>query len=291
MITKLLQIYRPIHFFLAALTYTLGAGIARYLGYSLNYVVFGLGLLAVISLDGSAFFFAEYFKLPFNPLQQDMLPQQREHFRVKLLQISYAAITLSVASILGLLVTRTITLSLGALFILTFLFMISYAIPPMQLSEIGFGELVLAIFLGTLLPALGFLLQNAIFNRLLSFTTFPLTLLALAFLLVQDFPTFATDKKNAHHTLLTRLTWQRAIPIHHALILFAFVFFSLAHLLNIPWGVILPVFLALPFAAMQVFWLQKIAKGGRTLWNFLSALSAATFGLSAYLLTLTFWIR
>jgi hypothetical protein len=52
-----------------------------------------------------------------------------------------------------------------------------------------------------------------------------------------------------------------------------------------------PVFLALPFAAIQMIWLQRIASGGRTLWHFLTALASATFGLTAYLLTLTYWIR
>jgi hypothetical protein len=52
-----------------------------------------------------------------------------------------------------------------------------------------------------------------------------------------------------------------------------------------------PVFLALPFAAIQMIWLQRIASGGRPLWQFLTALASATFGLTVYLLTLTFWIR
>ncbi len=38
-------------------------------------------------------------------------------------------------------------------------------------------------------------------------------------------------------------------------------------------------------------WLQRISRGGRTLWNFLTALAAGTFGLTVYLLAFTFWIR
>jgi 1,4-dihydroxy-2-naphthoate octaprenyltransferase len=291
MLTKLLKLYNPLQLLLAALTYILGAGIARYLGYSLNLVIFGLGLLAALSLHASAFFLAEVFRLPLTPRAQDESLRQREHFRITLLQVSYATLTLSVTAILCLFLTRSLTLSAGILSVLAFLLLMAYAVPPLRLSETGYGELVLAIFMGTILPALGFLLQFGKLHRLLTFTTFPLTLLALAYLLVQDFPTFATDQKLTRHTLLTRLTWQYAVPIHHILILFTFLIFSFAAFLNMPWVVIWPVFLVLPFAAVQVFWLQRIANGGRTVWNFLTAISAATFGLSAYLLALTFWIR
>ena len=291
MIPKLFNVYPPVHLLLAAVTYTLGAGIARYLGYSINFAVFGEGLLALLSLQGAAFFLAEYFRLPLAALADHESPRQREKFRLTLLQVSFATLTLSFVAILTLLFTRTINILSSALYVVTFLSMVAYAIPPIRLSANGYGELVLAIYLGTFVPAFAFLLQSGVFHHLLSFVTFPLTLLALAFLLVSNFPTFATDLKYARLSLLTRLTWQRAIPIHHLLILLAYLFFSSALLLNIPWGMIWPVFLTLPFAVVQVLWLQRIANGRQPVWNFLSALSIATFGLSAYFLGMTFWLR
>jgi 1,4-dihydroxy-2-naphthoate octaprenyltransferase len=174
---------------------------------------------------------------------------------------------------------------------LAFFFMVAYAVPPLRLSEAGYGELVLAVYLGTLLPGLAFLLQHGRIHRLLTLTTFPLTLLAVAYFLVCNFPTFATDQKRGRRSLLSRLTWQNAVPIHHFLILAAFLLFAITPFMNYPWGLIWPVFLVLPFAAIQIFWLQHIASGGRTLWTFLDLLANATFGLTVYLLTLTFWIR
>jgi len=291
MIPKLFKIYSPVHPLLAAITYTLGAGIAHYLGYSIKIGVFGAGLLSLLSLQGSAFFLAEYFRLPLVGMAENESPQQIEKFRLTLLQVSYAALTLSVVAILTLLFTSTITILSGVLYGVIFLSMVAYATPPLRLSARGYGELVLAIYMGTCIPAFAFLLQSGTIHHLLSFVTFPLTLLALAFLLVSNFPTFATDLKYARLSLLTRLTWQRAIPIHHLLIILAYLFFSSALFLNIPWEMIWPVFLALPFAVVQVFWLQRIASGGRPLWNFLSALSIASFGLSAYFLAMTFWLR
>jgi 1,4-dihydroxy-2-naphthoate octaprenyltransferase len=291
MFKSLLKLSRPIHLLLAVLTYTLGAGIAHYFGRPVRAASFGLGLLAVLALMEAASLLAEYFRLPLMPLLQGETPRQREHFRVLLLQVSFAALTFSAVAILTLLLTHSLQFSAGILFTLVFLFLVAYAVPPMRLSEAGYGELVLAITLGTLLPALAFLLQYGQPHRLLSLTTFPLTLLALAYLLVCNFPTFATDQKLGRRTLLTRLTWQRAIPIHHFLVLAAFLLFAAAPLLEYPWGLIWPVFMVLPFAAVQIFWLQRIANGGRTLWNFLTALASTTFGLTIYLLALTFWIR
>jgi 1,4-dihydroxy-2-naphthoate octaprenyltransferase len=291
MFKSLLKLSRPILLLLAALTYTLGAGIAHYLGRPVRAASFGLGLLAVLALLYAAFLLTEYFRLPLMPLVQDETPRHRESFRVMLLQVSYAALTLSAVVILTLQLTHSLNLSADILLALAFLFLVAYAVPPMRISEAGYGELILAVILGTLLPALALLLQYNQLHRLLSFTTFPLTLLALAYLLVCNFPAFATDQKLGRHTLLTRLTWQRAVPIHQFLVLAAFLLFAAAPFLEYPWSLVWPVFLVLPFAALQMIWLQRIANGGRTLWNFLTAIASATFGLTAYLLAMTFWIR
>ncbi len=289
--SKIPKLSRPVQLLLASLTYVLGAGIAHYLGQPVRFASFGLGLLAVLFLLIAAFLFAEYFRLPMMPLAQGETPRQKESFRVTLLQVSYASLTLSAVAILTLLLTHSLNSFAGILLVLAIIFMLAYAIPPMRLSDAGYGELVLAVTLGTLIPALAFLLQYGQLHRLLSFTTFPLTLLALVYLLVCNFPGFATDLKLGRRTLLTRLTWQRAIPIHHFLILAVFLLFAAAPFLGYPWGLVWPVFLALPFAVIQMIWLQRIANGGRTLWSFLTALAGATFGLTAYLLALTFWIR
>lgn len=291
MFKSLINLSRPILLLLAALTYSLGAGIAHYLGKPVREASFVLGGLAILALLGSASLFAEYFRLPLTPLKEGETPRQREHFRVTLLEVSYAGLSLSAIAILTLLITNSLNLPADILVILAFLFLLAYSIPPLRLSEIGYGELVLAITLGTLFPALSFLIQYGQFHRLLSFTTFPLTLLALSYLLIFNFPTFASDLKIGRHTLLTRLTWQHAIPIHHFMILAAFLLFAGAPFLGYPWSLVWPVFLALPFAIIQMIWLQRIATGGRTLWNFLTALAAATFGLTTYLLALTYWIR
>jgi 1,4-dihydroxy-2-naphthoate octaprenyltransferase len=286
-----IKIARPLQLLLSALTYCLGAGISRYLGHPVHAAAFGLGLLAILAIEAAAFWLVEYFHLPLTPLAKDETLRYREALRTGLFQSAAAMLTVAGAIIVTLLLARLLPLMGGILVGLIIVFFIAYAVPPMRLSEAGYGELVMAVAIGTLFPALAFQLQYGEYHRLLTFATFPLTLLALAYYLVEDFPTFATDLKSERHTLLTRLSWQRAIPTHHLLILVSFLFFATAPLLGFPWGLVWPVFLALPFAVIQIIWLQRIALGGRTLWRFLTALAIVTFGLTAYLLAFTFWIR
>lgn len=287
----LLKMARPLHLILAAMTYFLGAGIARYLGRPIQLAAFILGLLVILAIQVASFWLVEYFRLPLTPLAKDEMPRDREFLRASLFQSATALLTVSGAIIVTLLIARLLPLQAGLILGLIIFLFVGYAVPPIRLSEAGYGELLQAVSLGTLFPALAFLIQFGDFHRLLTFSTFPLTLLALAYLLVNDFPVYATDQKYGRHSLLTRLTWPLAIPIHHLLILMSFLFFALSPLLGFPWGLVWPVFLALPFALIQIAWLQRISRGGRAVWRFFVPLSAAVFGLAVYLLALTFWIR
>jgi 1,4-dihydroxy-2-naphthoate octaprenyltransferase len=285
------KLARPLQLLLAVLTYSLGAGITRYLGHPVNLAPLGLGLLAVLAIQAAAFWLVELFHLPFTPLAKGETPRNREALRTGLLQSAMALLTFSGATVVTLLIARLLPTSAGILLLFIIFLFFAYAVPPMRLSDIGYGELILAIALGTLYPALAFFIQYGEYHRLLTFATFPLTLLALAYLLVNDFPAFFTDIKFGRHSMLTRLTWQRAIPIHHLLVLVSFLFFAVVPLLGFPWGLVWPVFLVLPFAVIQIIWLQRLARGGRAMWRFIIPLAATVFGLTAYLLALTFWIR
>jgi 1,4-dihydroxy-2-naphthoate octaprenyltransferase len=288
---KLLSVIQPVHILFGILTYLLGAGIAQYLGNTFHWPAFWLGLLAILTLLIAPPMILEYFRLPFTPLAHDETIRQREQYRTILLQSSYAALSLYGITVFCLYFAKSINLSNGIFLILNLLIHFAYAVPPSHLADRGYGEILLAIFFGMLLPSTAFFLQTEEFHRMLPLITFPLTLLALACLLASNFPTFVSDQKLGRGSLLIRLTWQRAIPIHHVLIFSSFILFMAAPLVGVPWMLVWPVFLASPFAVFQVFWLQKIAIGGRTLWRFFLPLSRGVFGATAYLLALTFWIR
>jgi len=287
----LFRFSQPLRLILASLTYILGTGIARYLGIHLEDSAFWLGFVWILLIQVAAYLLAEYFRPPNEPLGEADTPSKRLRLRTLLLQVSAAALTLVAASTVVMLRLRIITPSSGSFLGLIFLLLMTYSVPPIRLVYTGFGELVLAILITDFIPGLAFLLQADEFHRLLPLVAFPLTLLAVANFLALDFLSFASDQKYGRRTLLLRLTWPRAVPLHHALLLAAYVLFVAAPFFGFPWRLLWPVFLTLPLAAYQIFMLRNIALGVKPLWTILSINASAIFGLTAYLLTLSFWIR
>jgi 1,4-dihydroxy-2-naphthoate octaprenyltransferase len=221
-IRTLVRLSSPQQLLLAAFTYSLGVGISKYLGRQVHLAASGLGLLAILAIQVAAFWLVEYFRLPRTPLPKDKTPRNREILRSGLLQSALVLFTGAGAIILTLFIARLLSSPAWIFISLIVIGYIAFSIPPLHLYETGYGELVQAIVLGTLIPALAFFIQNGEYHRLLAFATFPLTLLALAYFLVCDFPSYATDLKYGRRSMLIRLTWQRAIFDFSSL----FIFFS-----------------------------------------------------------------
>jgi 1,4-dihydroxy-2-naphthoate octaprenyltransferase len=287
----LIKLSNPIQYLFSGLLYFLGAGIPRYLGHKLNFIAFILGLVIIWSLQLSSSLLVEYFRLPLMPLMQNETPRLRERFRVALFQASFASLTLAAALIVSLFVLGFISIPAGLAITIIIIALVFYAIPPFRLSETGYGEIIMAGLFGFLFPAFAYLIQNSGIHRLLTYVAIPLMFLALDYFLVRDFSTFAADIKLDRNTLLTRLSWQKAIPIHHILLLAAYFLFAVSPFLGIPWGLVWPVVLSYPFGIIQGIWLQRISLGGPTHWKFITGLSAATLSLAIYLLALSLWLR
>lgn len=289
-IKHLFSFSRPLLLALAALTYILGIGIGRYLGLAENLLIFGLGFGWVILLQLAMNLLAVYFR-PFNePLIDEETIVERNWLRAAAFQIVVVA--------LGAVALLTVFLFQNgfappAIIFATLILLVSlaYALPPLRWITNGYGELTLAILLAALIPAFAFTLQAGEIHRLLGAVAFPLTALTLAFFLILNFPSFAEDTKYERRSLLMRIGWERAVPLHHFLILSAYLLFAAMPLIGFPWAVIWPVFLVMPFALFQIYWMQQIALGASPNWKFLIALATTVLGLTTYILTITFWIR
>lgn len=288
---NLLRLSRPLNVVFAVLTYMLGAGIARYLGISLNLVVFWLGLGGISMTQFSMGLLAEAHRPVNQPSENDENRAERVNLRNAALILSVSA--LAAAAVVAILLSREGALSpVVILFLgLSLIAVLAYAVPPLRLVDAGFGEFTLAVHIAVIAPALGFALQQGEYHRLVAIISFPLTLLALAYLLVLDFPTFAADEKYDRRTLLRSMGWQRAVPLHHILIFGAYILLASALLFGLAWGLIWPSFLSLPFALLQVYLLRGISQGARPMWSLLTANALAVFGLTAYMLTFAFWLR
>ncbi len=286
-----LRLARPLYMLLAALTYVLGAGIARYLGNPQNQSVFWFGMLAVLMAQLSMSLLVEVFR-PFNePIIPEETRAERKTIQDAALYVSLSA--LIIAGVIAFFFFRDHNLTASSiLFLAVYLFVIViYSVPPLRLVTKGFGEFLLAIQLAYLVPSIGFLLQAGNYHRLLNAITIPLSVLAFAAFIALDFPAYAEDIKYERGTFLSRLGWERTVPLHHALIIAAYFLFAAAPLVGFSLGLLWPAFLTLPFGLLQIYSLHNIALGAKPVWNLLIANSIALFGLTAYFLTLTFWIR
>jgi 1,4-dihydroxy-2-naphthoate octaprenyltransferase len=287
----ILRLSRPIYLLLAALTYFLGDGISRYLGDPQLSPAFWLGLAGVLMAQVCMNLLVEVFRPVNEPIVPGENAADRRAVHDSALYICIGG--LSALAVIAFLLFKDGHLAPPAWVILalSLLVIIIYSVPPLRFVDKGYGEILLAIHLGFLIPSISFLIQDGAYHRLLNVTIVPLTLLSLATILALDFPSYAEDLKYARQTLLVRIGWERAVPLHQGLIIGSYVLFASTPLLGFSLGLLWPVFLTIPFAILQIYWLRNIALGAKPLWTLLSANAIAIFGLTAYFLTLTFWLR
>jgi 1,4-dihydroxy-2-naphthoate octaprenyltransferase len=290
MIKAILKATKPINLVLAALSYCLGISITRYLGNPGNLISYGGGV-SILSLVGATYLFDDYFRSRKEKPARGIDLILGTKNQVTLLQVAFALLALSAISTFILFYLHFITITSAILYGVLFFIFFAYAIPPFHLSIRGFGELLMAISYAALIPSFSSMTQSSPNFRLLSFVTFPLFLLAITYFLIGNFQTYVTDQKIGNKSLLGRLTWQRAIPIHHLFIFGAFSFIAISPFLQYPWGLVWPVLLALPLGIAQVIWLQHLANGGRPYWALLVPLSSVTFGMTIYLTMMAFLLR
>lgn len=261
------RLARPVFLLLAGLMYVLGAGIARFLGEFAAPGAFWLGLGGSVLAQLSMSILAEVFRAPNDPLPADQDPAERRTLRDVALYLSIGA--LAAEALIAFILFREGRLSASTILFLglSLLVSVAYAVPPTRLLDRGFGELLLAIQLAYLLPSIGFLLQAGTFHRLLNAIILPLAFLVLAALLTLDFSSYAEDLQYGRRTLLERVGWEIAAPLHHGLIIAAYILLGAAPMLGFSIGLLWPAFLTLPFAVLQIFWLRNITLGARPIWS------------------------
>ncbi len=287
----LVKLARPLHLLFLTMTYTLGVAIADYLGIPLSAPVFILGWLGLAAAHTSLNLLMEVFR-PFNePLIPEQTYARRLVLRDRLLLVSVILLTFAGSLIYRLHLSHLLSPAVVVLILASLLVIVAHSVPPFSLSRRGFGELLLALHIGYLPPLLGFTLQAGYSHRLVPLLALPVTALTLAYFLVLDFPTFAEDLKYERHTLLTRLGWQRAISLHHALVGMTFLLIGANILHGLSPILLWPVLLALPLAVWQTLLLRGIGLGARPLWRPLTILAATLLALTIYLLALSFFLR
>jgi 1,4-dihydroxy-2-naphthoate octaprenyltransferase len=287
---NLLRLTRPLYLLLAALTYFLGASIANYLGKPFRIESFWLGLIAVLLAQGSMHLLAEVFRPDNEAIIDGQNRKDRLILRNNALYVSIAALTANAVIAFVLYVANLLSVPAFFFLLLSLILILTYAIPPFRFVNRGFGEFVLAAHIAYVIPSISYIFQSDETHRFL-LISIPLTFLAFAYFIVMNFPAFASDSKYNRSTLLTRLGWERTVPLHHLFVLLAYLFFLATPVFGLSLSLLWPAFLTLPFALFQILQLRNLSLGAPTNWTLLTVTALSVFGLTAYFLSLTFWLR
>jgi len=269
------------------LLYSLGVGIAHYLGIPIDYGKYTLGQIWIILIQLSSMYLNQYFETSKNTRKMNL--KEIPHNRSFTASIVVLTVTASATVLLiryGDLVPATLLVMA-----LAFLGAFFYATPPIRLRNSPYGELINAILLSNLVPALAFTLQTDELHRMLAMSTFPLTPLYLALAISSEYPHYGNDLINKKQTILTRLGWENGMRLHNMLIITAFLLLALAVVFGMPFRNALPVFFVIPLGFFQIWYLGHIASGASPNWKALTVLGVLLYGIPAYLLSFTFWIR
>jgi 1,4-dihydroxy-2-naphthoate octaprenyltransferase len=293
-----IRLIRPAFLVGGLLMYTLGVGIAHYLGKPIDWETFIFGLFCVTLLQLMSIFLREYFEALArvasgrSSIRLTLENSKGLPYRLSVnLALALTASVLTFGAVFTTLLYRKKDLSLEGLVILgaAFLLAFFYAAPPFRLSDSGYGDLVMAILVANLIPALGYLFQVGQLHRLMAMVTFPLTPLYLAMSLAFAFPDYGRDSSGEKRTLLVMLGWQRGMGLHNLLILFAFLILGVAVVLGLPFQIVWPAFLGLPIGIFQIWQVTRIMEGAKPRWRLLEITALASFSLVAYLLAFSFW--
>ncbi len=289
---------RPWTVLAGVLTYSLGGGIAHFLGIPLIPGRFFGGMFLGVLLLLAGYTLKLYYDLlaaasPLRPAQRmmdtlDGLAAQRLP-RQRVLLAAFSILTVCAALSVLLIAQGAIQLPgvpiLGATFFLAFF----YGVPPLRLAQAGYGELAEAVLLAGLLPALAFTLQSGELHRLLAMLTFPLVALYLALRLAQSLEIYAQDEKLTRRSMMVMLGWQRGMTLHNGLIGLGYLLLVAAAAFGLPWMLTWPGLLTLPVGIFETIQINQIAAGAKPNWRLLRLTSAATFALTTYLLALALW--
>lgn len=289
---------RPVILLGGVLFYTLGVGIARYLGQPILATQFWLGLAAIITLLLASHYLKAYYDLldMANPLRRMMRDSGDQEFlenakslRQPTLLFSFS--TLTAGAVLTVLLIAAGSIDLPILVILGMGFLIAFfmGVPPLRLAHTGFGELAEAVLMCNLIPAFAFMLQFGELHRLVPMLTFPLLALYLAARLALSFPHYSFDTKYRRRTALTMLGWQRGMVLHNLLIPLAYVLLAIAALIGLSWNLTWPALLTLPVGLFEIYQMRQIAFGAKPGWKLLRLTAVVLPALTAYLITIALW--
>ncbi len=292
---NMIIISNPALLLVGAVFYALGAGIVVYRGEPINWGIYWLGQLVIILLQLSGYYLKAYYdqlEKENQLIRRKQDPEEQGEIPARIFLLA-AVTTLSIGAGVTVLLAANNAINLPTWIILGLAFGISffYAVPPLRLANTGYGEIVSAILITNLSPALALLLQSGDLTEVLAMLTLPLTLLFLSMVLALSLEHYYQDIKEGRQNLMIRIGWQRGMNVHNLLILMAYLLVGFAAVSGLTWSLTWPLLLTLPIGIFQIWQIWSIGNGAPPRWTLLRLTALATFGITTYLITFALWIR
>jgi len=276
--TAIRKVLKPTGILFVAFSFGLGISAAHYLGGRIELPILLVGLIVCLLIRDMGNFLGAFFDHPESyhsnltlndPEREDLLSIRRP------LLFQYSMLILTAIATLTTILMLLIFFSAG---------------PPLRLSRKGYAEVVEALFIANLVPAIAFSLTGMPLSFILIELTLPLTLIYLAMKIALAFIAYGFDSTHGRQSLTIRLGWQNALVLHNVFILSAFVLVGVFLLLGLPWSLTWPILLALPVGVLQILLLQGIANGVKPRWVLLHWVAVGLFLLTIYMEIISLWI-
>jgi 1,4-dihydroxy-2-naphthoate octaprenyltransferase len=251
---------RPIFLIGGFALYGLGAAVAAFVGYSIDWNRYAWGQLAISATQLMTHYSNDYFDYEGDRVNTTftdwsggsrVLPNGELPRAIALAAAVFLAALALVANIV--LQARfasppLVTGMLLAALVLSW----EYSAPPLRLHSRGVGELVAMFIVSMLVPLTGFVLQAGGIEPLALLSIAPLCFLQFAMLLAVEFPDQASDTLVGKRTLVVRLGPPRAAALYVGSLALAYLLLPAWGLLGLPGAVAGAVALLLPLAAWLV---------------------------------------
>lgn len=277
--------------------YALGALVARWQGYALDFGVYWAGQLFVTSVQLMTHYLNEYFDVETDRLNQSRTPFSGGSGMLgpggipRETAFTAAIVCLAVATAASIWLVLEFEIGPGALALMVLIFLGAYfySSPPLELVKTGFGELSASVVVAGFVPALGHILQTGIPSLSVVLATAPLVVFHFAMLVAFEFPDFLSDEAAGKTTLLVRLGRRRGAVVHNLALLLAVGLAVAGTFLGLPAQVALAVVIASPLVLLQITNIRRMQRGDPISYGRVTFLAVTIFALTTYFMAFSFW--
>ena len=294
-----IAILRPWENLANLVLYFMGAGLANYLALNTNWQVLWLGfiLMTAILIGGSAL--AGCYKqmgagTSLKRTFSNTLPgtQQTTERRKLVNCLALVVGGFGIALILTFQLSRFSSLNPQVYIFIAIAIVLNilYGIHPIKLLERGMGEFVLAVTGAFLFPVVAFLLQSGELNRLLVFTTLPLTIFYLAMELTRSLRPFSLNpSRYRQNSLVGRIGPERGLSLIIYLVLAGYILAAIEGVFGLSFQVLWRMLISLPIGLFLVWQLHRVRGGAKPNWKALEISAIALVIFPAYFISILFW--